>query len=631
MTNERDVEFVCGPDALGPKRRSLVAVIGIDRYGRGWQPLGNAVSDAIGTATLFKRLGFEQVTAPLLDDQATGRAILSLVKDGLMALGPEDSLVLFYAGHGCTREHRVGDNRVKIGYLIPADAEKESIATWIDLEEWLRAVSLLPAKHILVVLDACHSGIALAPRFKSRGGQSSQNMPLSVLQSRRSRRIITSALDNQLVLDGGPEPGHSLFTSCLIQALTDGIQQPSGWVITGTALGLHLQQRVGSHSGSQQTPDFGVFDLDDRGEMVFPSVTHCSTSMDFALTGPGASTAMALNDSRNGDSTHRWKWVVTRAASAMLVVALICYLIFSHESPLGDRHDISNHPSIALKPELLEHATRSQPVQPPVRRCPNDMVQVPAGTFQMGSPDGVGGVDEHPQHKVTLSTYCIDRTEVTVRAYAACVAAKGCLAAPLTVNVSGYSAEEAKTASQFCNRDDRPDHPINCVDWDQAVAYCTWAGKRLPTEAEWEYAARGNDSRAYPWGNEAPSATHLNACGTECVAMVKRILNKEWQPMYGASDGWETTAPVGSFPKGASPFGALDMAGNVWEWTADWYGEYSAGALTNPHGAATGTFRVDRGGGWIRYDLDDVRTTSRSKIIPSYRNRSVGFRCVRGN
>jgi eukaryotic-like serine/threonine-protein kinase len=265
-------------------------------------------------------------------------------------------------------------------------------------------------------------------------------------------------------------------------------------------------------------------------------------------------------------------------------------------------------------------------------RCPEGMVPVSAGTFQMGSPNGVGDEDEHPQHQVTLSKYCIDKMEVTVEAYALCVAAKSCSAAPITVRWGGYSEEQVKLYSPFCNviRDDRQNHPINCVDWDQAKAYCAWAGKRLPTEAEWEYAARGSDGRKYPWGNGEPSATRLNACGSECVAMAKRDLKLDWAKMYEASDGSETTAPVGRFPDGASPFGALDMAGNVWEWTADWYSAYAGAAVTNPHGANTGEARVIRGGGWYANDAALVRAADRTRIRASYRHTHVGFRCARG-
>ena len=259
------------------------------------------------------------------------------------------------------------------------------------------------------------------------------------------------------------------------------------------------------------------------------------------------------------------------------------------------------------------------------------MVLVPAGTFRMGSSEGVGDADEHPAHKVTLSVYCIDKIEVTVKAYAACVTAKGCSAAPLTVNWSGLSAAPGELYSRFCNRDDRPDHPINCVDWNQAKAYCAWAGKRLPSEAEWEYAARGKHGLAYPWGNDAPKAKRLNACGTECVAMAKRVLNREWATMYDASDSWETTAPVGSFPAGVSPFGALDMGGNVWEWTADWYGAYSGEAATNPPGAKTGTARVIRGGGWDYDGAANVRAANRKWYAALDRDYTLGFRCARGD
>jgi formylglycine-generating enzyme required for sulfatase activity len=258
------------------------------------------------------------------------------------------------------------------------------------------------------------------------------------------------------------------------------------------------------------------------------------------------------------------------------------------------------------------------------------MVPVPAGTFRMGSPDGVGDTAEHPQHEVTLSAYCVDRTEVTVKAYAECVASKSCPVASTTVNWTRYSAAEAKLYSQFCNRDDHADHPINCVDWSQASAYCAWVGKRLPTEAEWEYAARGNDDRLYPWGNDAPSAKRINACGGECVAMAKRLLNQEWVRMYDGMDGWETTDPVGSFPAGASPFGALDMAGNVLEWTADWYGPYSMATPPNPHGAKTGSSRVARGGGWFDIVADGIRAAFRVAVGPSVRLSYLGFRCSRG-
>jgi uncharacterized caspase-like protein len=186
-----------------------------------------------------------------------------------VTIGAEDSLVLFYSGHGGNRKHRVGGRELTTGYLIPVDAE-DKVATWVDLEAWLRFVALLPAKHILVILDACHSGIALDPIIKWRDSRS-HHEPLSTLSAWTSRRIITSARSDQRAIDGGPHPGHSLFTGCLIEALTHGLRRNGELVTTGSELGLYVRQRVGSYPQSQQTPDFGTFAFDQRGEMVLSS------------------------------------------------------------------------------------------------------------------------------------------------------------------------------------------------------------------------------------------------------------------------------------------------------------------------------------------------------------------------
>lgn len=262
--------------------------------------------------------------------------------------------------------------------------------------------------------------------------------------------------------------------------------------------------------------------------------------------------------------------------------------------------------------------------------CPEGMVRIEAGSFEMGSPAGEGTAEEHPLHTVTLSAYCIDRTEVTVAAYEACAAQKACPPAPGTVYGTKYTDDdEAARWNQFCNRSDRRDHPINCVDWTQADAYCRSHDKRLPTEAEWEYAARGTDGRGYPWGDEPPDATRVNACGTECVVVEERELQRGWTAMYDGDDGAVSTAPVGSYPAGASPFGVLDMAGNVWEWTADWYAAYTDVATTDPRSPAVGKYRVTRGGGWGVGWSGKKATVLRGKNRPTSRNVFIGFRCAR--
>jgi sulfatase modifying factor 1 len=665
MSEQRDIELDSVARMVS-SGRSVIAVIGIDRY-EGWRRLTNAVSDARGALAVFGRLGFEQVTGPLLDSAATGTAIQTLVMDELRTLGPDDSLVLFYAGHAGTRTHWLGDQEVKTGYLIPVDASDRAV-TWIELDAWLRAVSLLPAKHILVILDACHSGIALGPIIKWRDAETWRDTPLSALRARRSRRIIASALDDQVALDSGPVSGHSLFTGCLIEALTHGLRRAGSRMITGSELGLYVQRRVETYPSSRQTPDFGTFDFDDRGEMVIPLVIErpdelvadaatvaepppttsptprpLPTTPKLVWSAPPLVSAPELaipQVSRDRASAHARRWVVLAVgagAALTFVLALVAHNLRGGEHsprpadafPDATAYAAPDAPALS-SPDAPLSGAGSQSAGAASTACPEGMVRVPAGTFRMGSPDSEGDADEHPQHEVTLSGYCIDRTEVTVAAYGACVAAKGCSASRLTVSWAGYSPEDTKRHSRWCNGPDRPEHPMNCVDWEQAAAYCQWAKKRLPTEAEWEYAARGSGGRRYPWGNPEPSVERLNACGRECVSMAKRYLNAAWRGLYSGKDGWETTAPVGTYRDGVSPFGTFDMAGNVWEWTSDWYGLYTGAAATNPKGPNAGEYRVNRGGGWATLDISWVRAANRDGSDPSNRFNDLGFRCARG-
>ncbi|TMQ10259.1 MAG: hypothetical protein E6J90_06280 [Deltaproteobacteria bacterium] len=340
----------------------------------------------------------------------------------------------------------------------------------------------------------------------------------------------------------------------------------------------------------------------------FASGDEVRASLEALATGdPAAATPTSVAPPPDRARPRRW-----RTASIGVLGALAALALVGHRLWGGD------------------HAPRSAAAAA-LERCPDDMVAVPTGTFTMGSPDGTGDADEHPPHAVTLSAYCIDRTEVTVAAYAACAATGACSPPPLTVHWSAYSPPDVPRYSRWCNRGDRPDHPINCIDWDQAAAYCAWRGRRLPSEAEWEYAARGSDGRAYPWGNQPPSARRLDLCGTECAALVRRDLQEDWKPIYEADDGWETTAPVGSYADSASPFGALDMAGNVWEWVADWYGPYPAAPETDPQGPAAGTSHISRGAGWASRGAQKARAADRNWLDPRARDCDLGFRCARSH
>ncbi|WP_437630608.1 SUMF1/EgtB/PvdO family nonheme iron enzyme [Sorangium sp. So ce854] len=253
------------------------------------------------------------------------------------------------------------------------------------------------------------------------------------------------------------------------------------------------------------------------------------------------------------------------------------------------------------------------PAAPPVDPAPSpDMVRVPAGRFTMGNARG--GKSERPPHEVTLTrAFDLDRTEVTVAAYQRCVEAGRCTPSGL----HGPRATDADVAQRgaLCTAADpaKAQHPVSCVDQEQAAAYCAFVGKRLPTEAEWEYAARGADGREYPWGDDPPGCAH---------AVVSRPA--------GQGCGARGTQDVGSAMAGASPSGALDMAGNVWEWVADGWdpAAYAKGPRTDPVVPATGSKGVLRGGSWD-FSASSARSTYRLAFDREAGDVSTGFRCAR--
>ncbi len=250
--------------------RSLVVTIGINEYVH-WQKLKNAVQDAIGLQqTLIDKLGFSAPIPPLLNETATKAAIESLIEDQLREeLQEDDNLVLFFAGHGHTRVDKLGGKVIgETGFIVPVEARgpKEYWSDYYQINRLLESISRLPARHILVILDSCHSGFALGEAMKI---YKSANRYERDLSNRISRKVITSARREQLALDGGPIPGHSLFTGTLVDGFNWGKADLDGnGLITSSELGLFIQQQVAQASQSNQTPDFGSFYFDDRGEMV---------------------------------------------------------------------------------------------------------------------------------------------------------------------------------------------------------------------------------------------------------------------------------------------------------------------------------------------------------------------------
>lgn len=255
------------------------------------------------------------------------------------------------------------------------------------------------------------------------------------------------------------------------------------------------------------------------------------------------------------------------------------------------------------------------------------MILIPAGTFKMGSGDNdfPAAPDERPQHEVTLDTFYIDQYEISVAQYAALLNRLGgylekcdgydCAHPRDIVGYTTYLIEEdlGDGTVQYYALTGFADYPINHISWYGANFYCQAVGGRLPTEAEWEYAARGTDGRIYPWGNEPP--------------------NKE-KAVY-QSDTFNDLLPVDALPRGASPFGVYGMAGSMWEWVSDWYDENyytessAAGTVTNPIGPETGLTKSIRGGAWPNNNQKDrIRAANRSQLDPTFFSSTVGFRCV---
>ena len=223
------------------------------------------------------------------------------------------------------------------------------------------------------------------------------------------------------------------------------------------------------------------------------------------------------------------------------------------------------------------------------------MVLVPAGFFQMGSDNG--DPDEAPQHPVFLSEFYLDQYEVSNSAYSR------------FLNATGYSNPFVPVFDDDLTKLLNPEQVAVGMTWNSAAAYCLWAGKRLPTEAEWEKSARGETPRTWPWGE---------------------VFSDKKANIKGEADGYQYTAPSGQFEGGRSPFGVYDMAGNGAEWVADWYDEkvYGSAPVKDPRGPETGKHRVVRGGSWAETPVN-VRTSKRFAVRQGRADSIIGFRCAK--
>lgn len=310
--------------------------------------------------------------------------------------------------------------------------------------------------------------------------------------------------------------------------------------------------------------------------------------------------------------SFRLLWTVGFALICLIGSLLGGNLVFQNLPNLFDPASSTNLPTNPFTPTITSQPSEADtpsPTQPSIHPTPMlrigstiasdkdgmTLLYVPAGEFTMGSDNGAS--DEKPVHQVTLDAFWIDQTEVTNAMYAECVDANQC---------NPPSKTNSYTHSEYFGISEVDNYPVIYVSWRDALAYCSWAGRRLPTEAEWEKAARGTNGNIYPWGNIDPKDTLLN---------------------FNSNVG--DTTEVGAYPMGASIYGAYDMAGNVWEWVNDWYGEtyYQGSPLSNPSGPDSGQYRVLRGGSWV-INNSIVRAANRGKSDPTLAQDYIGFRCA---
>ena len=265
----------------------------------------------------------------------------------------------------------------------------------------------------------------------------------------------------------------------------------------------------------------------------------------------------------------------------------------------------------------ISPAPTSSVIQQTSEKDGMEMVYIPAGDFIMGNNSSDVDKNEKPEHTVYLDAYWIDKYEVTNSQFLQ------------FIDETGYITDAERAGCSYVWRSGNwpcingaswrnptgpgsdvksiPDHPVLHISWNDADAYCSWVGRDLPTEAQWEKAVRGEKGYLYPWGNETPTAQLANFDGN-----------------VGASTA------VGSYPSGASPYAAMDLAGNVWEWVKDYYGQsyyYSKSSWNNPQGPASGQYRILRGGSWL-YNESYMRSTMRLSIFPDYAGNNNGFRCA---
>jgi sulfatase modifying factor 1 len=552
--------FAIWPSLASAYERIVVVTVGISDYRHDFSDLPNGALDAERFARLMESnpwLGRVTVSRVAEKD-----ATITGIKGTLRAAGrtacadggctdQRRSLVVFYfVGHGMTH----GDE----GFIVPREGKKGDPDTWltvVELRSLLSQEELRPVPHVLFVLSSCFSGTLLRSDTiptdaELRAASPAMGGYITAVLGRQARVGIAAGTGGQSVPDGPPGQG-SDFGRALINALTPLHGLPdmaADQNRDGCVNHLELASYLHNKGQSEHNhPTLGTMAYDDGGTVLL-----CRLKRPAVVKAPGPI-----------------------------------------ENPKGPEvlRAPATEPPVAVESKPAPAAERPNPAG-------IDWVFIFGGNFVMGSDAGEN--DEIPAHSVTVSAFEMGRSEVTTAQWKACVAAGKC---PDPTYVPCWDERSKTIVDDPC--------PMVNVSWDEAASFATWARGRLPTEAEWEYAARSaGREQAYPWGNESPTCAHAvfddgGRCGSGDLS--KAVCLKR---------------------AGDTEQGLCDMAGNVLEWTQDWYGAYHHREQLNPTGPAGGRYRVVRGGSWSSFGWD-LRVVDRNRVEPAKRSRSVGFRIVR--
>ncbi|MAE17341.1 hypothetical protein CMK12_00105 [Candidatus Poribacteria bacterium] len=552
------------------KAEKWALLVGINDYPNDISPLRYCVADVEAfRQALINVAGFKEDKIFLMTDQMRGQMeptnINVVMRLDILAsqIKADDTFVFYFSGHGIAREDQ--------SFLLAANSVTATANTLelsaIPLDRISKILSTVKAQQLLTVIDACRNN----PEA-SRSGQDnllSDNFTRGFKIRRSNSNSGTPSVSATLYACNVGErayewadKGHGVFSYYLLEGLNGEAVNSQGEV-TVTTLAEYTQGKVVKWAeefrGKKQTP---WLSLQGGAKLVLATLSQ-PVDPTLALTAE-SETWQVVKDSRD----------------------ITDFEAFLDKFPNGDY-------ALAAKLKLKQ----LRPKKITWRKDESEMVLIPAGSFEMG--DHLDGMKKAlPVHTVELDSFYMDKYEVTVGQF------------KKFVEKSGYAYQgNWNSVAQYSPGDD---YPMVYVTWNDAVAYAKWTRKRLPTEAEWEYAARGGlVGKRYPRGDEI-SHDDANYSGT------------------GGKDKWSKCAPVGSFA--ANGYGLYDMAGNVREWCQDWYGEnyYSSSPAKNPPGPGSGSSRVLRGGYW-NYSTYALRVATRVNNFPKSRNYYVGFRCVSGS